>query len=98
MANLTEPQDISVVKGTRVLVRRMTAHLASLAGMQMKTGLNIEEFEGTITHIYGDHPTNPTKVVFMVKKDDGIEVEIEQKHIVAVVKEIGPDANVPAVS
>lgn len=84
---LSEPQDVSVKKGTKVLVRRMTAKLVSLSGMQMKTGVTVEEFEGVVTHIYGDHPTNPTKIVFMVKKGDS-EVEVEQKHIVAVVKEV----------
>jgi len=95
---LSEPQEVSVVKGTKVLVRKMQAKLVSLSGMQMKTGVNIEEFEGVVTHIYGDHPTAPTKVVFMVKKEDGVEVEVEQKHIVAVIKETKGNADLPAVS
>lgn len=85
---LSEPQDVKVGKGTKLLVRRMNAKLVSLSGMQMKAGVNIEEFEGIITHIYGDHPTEPTKFVFMVKKEDGSEVEVDPEHVIAVIKEV----------
>ena len=87
MASLTEPQDVRVEKGTKVLVRRFNANLVSLSGMQMKTEATLEEFEGVVTHIYGDHPTRPTKYIFMVKKDNGVEVVVQKEHIVAVIKE-----------
>lgn len=84
---VTAPQEVTIKKGTKVLVRRMNAELVSLSGMQMKTGVTIEEFEGVVTHIYGDHPTTPTKVTLVVKKGEGTEVEVDQKHIAAVIKE-----------
>lgn len=97
----SKPQEasvtLSVTKGTKVRVRRMTAKLVSLAGMQMKAGVTSEDFEGVVTHIYGDHPTNPTKIDFVVKKEDGSEVEVEQKHIVAVIEETKANADLPPV-
>jgi hypothetical protein len=57
---------VSVVKGTRVLVSRLVVpslHF-SLAGAQMKFSARKEEFEGIVTHIRGDHPTEPKKIEF----------------------------------
>jgi hypothetical protein len=81
-------EDVKVTKGTRVLVRRMVIKPTgfSLAGAQMKFPATKEEFEGTISHIYGDRPVDPTHLWFAVRKDDGTEVEVEREHIAAVIQ------------
>ena len=65
-----------VVKGTRVRARWMHCRDPakdpySLAGMQTKFEATEREVVGKVTHIYGNHPTNPTKVVVFIQPDDG---------------------------
>jgi hypothetical protein len=82
-------EGVYVAKGTRVLVRLVTAKplgSVALSGMQLKTEARIDEFEATITGIYGDHPTSPTRYEFKVKKDDGTELRVPSSSIVAVIE------------
>lgn len=43
----------------------------ALAGVQMKFQVSEKTVEGTVTHIRGDHPVNPTKVEIWVQPDSG---------------------------
>ena len=44
---------------------------ASLAGVQTKMAATQEDVTGTITHVYGDHPTRPQKFWLSIQPDDG---------------------------
>jgi hypothetical protein len=44
---------------------------ACLSGSQLKTEAKLRHVHGTITHIRGNHPTEPTSVRIWVKPDDG---------------------------
>jgi hypothetical protein len=50
--------------------------------MQLKFGADLQEVSGVVTHIRGDHPTSPTKVMLTVRQDDGTEVEVDGNHVV----------------
>ena len=50
----------------------------------MKTGATLRKVEGNVTHVWGDHPTHPTKVTVALQPDEGDEVEVQQEHIKAV--------------
>lgn len=75
-----------IIKGTRVRVSRLIADLRTcLAGVQMKHSCTAEDWVGIVTHVYGDHPTHPTRVWFMVMPDGAeTEVEVARQHIVGV--------------
>lgn len=76
-----------IVKGTRVRVSRLVADPRTcLAGVQMKQSCTAEDWVGTVTHVYGDHPTHPQRVWFMVLPDGAdADVEVEKQHIVGVI-------------
>jgi hypothetical protein len=72
-------------KGDRIRAQWLQATDACLAGMQPKTGAVGMSVVGEVTHIRGDHPTNPTEIRVWVKPDDGgDEVVINPKHIVEI--------------
>lgn len=72
-------------KGDRVRATWLRATDASLAGMQPKVGAVQESVTGTVTHIRGDHPTNPTAIRVWVQPDDGgREVVVNPDHIVEI--------------
>ena len=75
-----------IIKGTRVRVSRLVADLRTcLAGVQMKQSCTAEDWVGTVTHVYGDHPIHPKRVWFMVLPDGStVDVEVESQHIVGV--------------
>lgn len=75
-----------IIKGTRVRVGRLVADLRTcLAGVQMKQSCTAEDWVGTVTHVYGDHPIHPKRVWFMVLPDGStVDVEVESQHIVGV--------------
>lgn len=62
-------------KGTRIRIpRHFIAHLAALAGMQMKTGaVEVPETIGVMEHVYGVGPRPGVfdAVEFHVRTDDG---------------------------
>ncbi len=58
-------------RGDRVRAQWFATHLTSLAGVQMKFGATPKEVVGTVRHIRGDHPTNPTEVRVFVDPDEG---------------------------
>jgi hypothetical protein len=66
-----------ITKGMRISAMWMDAKPVALAGVQMKFGATQRSVTGKITHIYGDHPTRPTKYTIVVAPEDGgPEVEI----------------------
>lgn len=55
---------------------------ACLSGSQIKTGAEVAEVRGTVTHVRGNHPTEPTSIRVWVKPDGGgPEVVIEPSWI-----------------
>jgi hypothetical protein len=66
---------ISLKKGSRVKARWFQANdpPSSLAGMQMKLGVQERQVEGIVTHVYGSHPTEPTpeSLEVVVQPDGG---------------------------
>lgn len=83
--------EVFLTKGMRVRAEWFDTHIAGLAGAQLKFGATKRFVEGVVTHVRGDHPTNPTEVRVTVKPDEGDEVEILPEWIVAVVgEEAGP--------
>ena len=84
---MTERKEVFVTKGTRVRASWLKAKTnppASLAGMQLKFDAEWVEIEGVVTDIRGDHPTHPTRVGFIVRQDDGVEVVVRREWIRAV--------------
>lgn len=75
-----------IIRGTRVRVSRLVADQRTcLAGVQMKQSCTAEDWVGTVTHVYGDHPIHPKRVWFMVLPDGStVDVEVESQHIVGV--------------
>jgi hypothetical protein len=76
--------NVFVDKGMRVRAEWFDTKPVALAGAQMKLGATLRQVEGTVTHVWGDHPTKPTKVTVAIQPDEGDEVEIQQEHIRAV--------------
>lgn len=75
----------NIVKGTRVQARWFDARLTALAGVQMKMEAKEHNVIGIVTHIYGNHPTNPTKFEIIVKPDDDSEeISIKPEHIIVI--------------
>ena len=71
-------------KGDRIRAQWFQATDACLAGMQPKVGATLIIVEGKVTHIRGDHPTNPIEIRVWVQPDEGDEVIVDPKHIVAI--------------
>ena len=64
-------------KGDRVRARWMAVKTdppAALAGMQLKFEGRYKEVCGVVTHIRGDHPTEPVEVAVWIQPDEGPEV------------------------
>ena len=85
-----------VTKGTRVRACWFEANNQphSLAGNFLKIGATERVVVGTVRHVWGDHPTAPTKVTLAIEPDDGSgtvcskcnkpHVEVDAKHVVAI--------------
>lgn len=56
---------------------------ASVAGVQLKVTARPRVVEGTVTRIRGDDPVAPTSVGVWIMTDDGKEVTVDARHIVA---------------
>jgi hypothetical protein len=90
---MTSP-DYNIVKGTRIRAQWFNAKLTCLAGVQMKVGADLQVVIGTVRHIRGNHPTNPTEIRLYVETDDGLgvdcnkcqvrEIEVNPKHVVEI--------------
>jgi hypothetical protein len=63
----------TIIKGDWVQAEWMTTHLTCLAGVQTKFGGTLMSVAGTVLHIRGDHPTNPTSIRLSVQPDEGGE-------------------------
>lgn len=81
---LTPPEDGEAVpyitKGTRVLAHWLgNAKAVSLAGAQMK--LQVREFvvTGTVRHLRGDHPTEPTKIDLYIEPEGMVDPDLRQE-------------------
>lgn len=82
-----ETVTVHISKGDRIAYRFFKANIVSLAGAQMKTGATLFEGTGTVTHIYGNHPTKPTVVTLKVQPDSGEEeIEVPSEGVVGVLK------------
>lgn len=71
-----------VRKGDWLRAHWFESKMSCLAGAQMKTGAIAHDVSGVVTHIRGDHPKNPLKVLFTVRQDDGTEVDVNQNWVV----------------
>lgn len=90
---MTTP-DYDIIKGSRIRAQWFEAKLVSLAGVQDKIGAIPCVVVGTVRHIRGDHPTNPTTIRLYVESDDGLgnpcgkcqvrEIEVDPKHVVEI--------------
>lgn len=70
------PMNTYVTKGSRVAVGFFQADpigSKSIAGCMVKTTATRIAFTGTVAHVRGDHPTDPTKVVVFVTPDAGYD-------------------------
>lgn len=76
--------EIFLTKGMRVRARWLDSRLVALSGMQMKAEATPTEVEGVVTHVRGDHPTNPTEVRVWVQPDEGEEVVVKPEWIFEV--------------
>lgn len=81
---------VDVTKGTRVHVDMYRTNKAALSGSQMKFGATRHQFEGTIRHIRGDHPTEPKRIAFWVEPDSDAEKHGAQMCEKCGVLEVGP--------
>ena len=80
----------NVIKGTRVCYSffQVSKKPQSLSGAQMKVGASLIEETGTVTHIWGNRPIDPTQFTFAVQPDSGgDEIEISSTSIIAVLDE-----------
>lgn len=86
----SKEQISDIKKGSRVRAHWYQAQTnppASLAGMQLKFGATERDIIGTIMHIWGDHPMNPTKYEIAIQPDEGgDEVVVRPSWIVEVIK------------
>lgn len=77
-----------IKKGDRVKARWFLAQKIgthSLAGCQVKVNASAQEVVGRVTHVYGDHPTQPKNIEIWVLLDaGGSEVKIQPDWIVEV--------------
>lgn len=78
--------DVFVTKGTRVQYGFYRTTDACLAGCQPKVGAVAVSGVGTVTHVYGDAPVNPTRIWYIVQPDSGgPEIEVPQAGVKAVI-------------
>jgi len=79
---------VTINKGSRVHATVFEAQKLgsfSLAGAQMKVAAKSRVICGTVTHVWGDHPTEPTKYEICIKPDgEPDEVVVPSGAIVAV--------------
>ena len=76
---------VFVKKGDRVRVSRLKVQKLgtySIAGMQAKVAAQGEDYWGEVVKVVGDHPTMPTQVMLIVRKDDGTQEVISPNHII----------------
>lgn len=59
-----------ITKGTRVRAEWFQANNACLAGAQPKFGADLKIVIGTVRHVRGDRPDEPSEVWLMVDPDD----------------------------
>jgi hypothetical protein len=76
-----------IKKGDRIRAHWFQTTNASLAGAQPKFGAVEISVEGRVTHIRGDHPTEPTTIRVWIQPDDGPEIDIDPHHITAVLEQ-----------
>jgi hypothetical protein len=75
--------DQYIYKGDKVRAQWFAADLsASLAGAQTKVSATLMHAEGVVTHIRGDHPTDPTSVAVWILCADGKEVVVPSTAVV----------------
>jgi len=80
-----------VTKGSYVRARYMRANppgTASLTGMMPKTTADEVTVAGRVTHVWGDHPTDPTpaSITVAIQPDDGgPEVEVPSSSIIGYI-------------
>lgn len=70
-----------LTKGDRVTAEWMETKPVALAGVQMKLGGTLKTVTGTVTHIRGDHPTNPTSIGVCIKDDQDGEHWVDVNYI-----------------
>jgi hypothetical protein len=77
---------VTVNKGSRVHAQVFKVNpMTCLSGAQMKVGATCRNIVGTVTHVWGDHPTAPTKYEIAIKPDgEDEEVVVPSSAIVAV--------------
>jgi len=82
-----------IVKGTRIraeVFKVKPLGTYSIAGVQAKVIGDFITVVGKVTHIYGDHPTAPTKYEIYVQPDDGgPEVVIGESCIREILPAVG---------
>lgn len=75
----------NIVKGTRIRAEWFQASTVCLAGVQPKMGATACSVTGTVKHIRGDHPTNPTVIRLLVQPDAGGDlVTVDPNHVKAI--------------
>lgn len=73
--------DYYLQKGDHVTAEWMETKPVALAGVQMKLGGTLKTVTGIVTHIRGDHPTNPTSIGVCIKDDQNTEHWIDVNYI-----------------
>lgn len=77
----------TLTKGMRVqaeIWKAVPPGTVALAGIQVKTQATLSIVEGEVTSIKGNHPTNPTSVGVWIKTDEGYQITVDSKNIVAI--------------
>ena len=78
--------DHYIAKGMRIRAQWLEQTDGVVAGAQMKICAESRSITGTITHVRGNHPIEPTSIRIWVQPDDGSdEVVIEPQWIREVV-------------
>lgn len=81
------PPSLTLRKGMRVRAEwyeGQPVDRISLPGVQMKIGAVMRQVEGVITHLRGDHPTNPTTTGVWLTTDSGEEIVTDIRYVVAI--------------
>jgi len=73
--------NISIKKGDRVIIEVFHHLDAVVAGIQPKFCASSQIVEGEVTHIRGDHPTNPTSFRLWVRLSEGEEIMVHPDQI-----------------
>jgi hypothetical protein len=68
-------------KGDRVTAEWLETEPVALAGVQMKLGGTTKTVTGVVTHIRGDHPTEPTSIGIAILDDEGKEHWVDSNYI-----------------